>query len=152
GGKSIKLAERPVEIHGLEVLRYDYPELQLLVRCGSGTYVRSLGRDLARAVGTDCIMSALHRQRIGPFRAEDAVAYKRLTLELVSARLLPPLMAVGDLPTAAITEAEARRLIQGQPIANRWAIAAAEAMAIGESGQLVAIVMSKDDEQLWPVK
>ena len=49
----------------LRVLRYDYPELELDIECGSGTYVRALGRDLAAALGTAAVMSALERTAIG---------------------------------------------------------------------------------------
>ena len=54
---------RPIEIHELQIQRYEYPELELSIRCGSGTYVRTLGRDLAKAAGTDCVMSALSREQ-----------------------------------------------------------------------------------------
>ena len=43
------LAARPVEIYRVAVVAYEYPELVLDVECGSGTYIRSLGRDLAEA-------------------------------------------------------------------------------------------------------
>ena len=46
-GRNAELAARPVEIHRIEVRAYEYPELVLDVECGSGTYIRSLGRDLA---------------------------------------------------------------------------------------------------------
>ena len=51
-GEVVELAARPVEIHAIEIVRYEYPELELLIRCGSGTYIRSLGRDIAEAFGT----------------------------------------------------------------------------------------------------
>src|SRR4029079_9054729 len=51
-GEAVELAARPIVIHSLEIVRYNYPELELLVRCGSGTYIRSLGRDLAEALGS----------------------------------------------------------------------------------------------------
>src|SRR5688572_14701988 len=51
-GEAVELAARAVEIHSLELVSYAYPELALLVRCGGGTYIRSLGRDIARALGT----------------------------------------------------------------------------------------------------
>ena len=54
-----ELAPRPVLVHRIEVVRYDYPELTLDIECGSGTYVRSLVRDLGEAdavpgVGDQC--------------------------------------------------------------------------------------------------
>ena len=51
-GEEFELPARTISIYRLEVLRYEYPELELAIECGSGTYVRSLGRDLAAALGT----------------------------------------------------------------------------------------------------
>ena len=52
---------------------YRYPELVLEVDCGSGTYIRSLGRDLAESLGTSAVMSALVRTAIGNFDLDEAV-------------------------------------------------------------------------------
>src|SRR5262249_43555691 len=67
-GRAVEIAPRTVTIHSLNILRYDYPELELVVECGSGTYIRSLGRDLASALGTAAVMSALERTAVGGFR------------------------------------------------------------------------------------
>ena len=60
-GADFELAERTVTIHQINLLRYEYPELELDVECGSGTYIRSLGRDLGAASGIGGVMSALER-------------------------------------------------------------------------------------------
>jgi tRNA pseudouridine55 synthase len=139
-GQPPELAARPVEIHGIDVLEYAYPQLVLRIRCGSGTYVRSLGRDLARAVGTDAVMSALQREAIGPFRIEDAIDPEWLSLEVIRSRLLPAVKALGDMPRVSITAEERLRLLQGQSISNRHSETAVELAAIDGAGQLVAIV------------
>jgi tRNA pseudouridine55 synthase len=151
-GEAVELAERPVHIHELKIVRYEYPELELLIRCGSGTYIRSLGRDLARAVGTDAVMSALRRMAIGPLKAADAIVCDQLTVELINERLLSPALAVADLPVATVNEAECRKLVQGQAIADRWTIAGEEAAAIDECGELVAILARHDRRGLRPAK
>ena len=61
-------------------------------------------------------------------------------------------MALGEMPLAAITDEEGRRLIQGQPTENRWAIAAPEAAAVDNTGRLVAILTLQDDGRLCPSK
>src|SRR5205814_8265605 len=66
-GESVELAPRPVEIYSIDLVRYEYPELELRVQCGSGTYVRSLGRDLAQSLATGAVMSKLRRLGLGPF-------------------------------------------------------------------------------------
>ena len=72
-GQAVELKPRPISIHCLKVLSYEYPRLQLEIECSSGTYVRSLGRDLAEKLGTGAVMSALVRTAIGIFRVEDSI-------------------------------------------------------------------------------
>src|SRR5262245_1351713 len=151
-GEAVALAPRCVEIYELQIARYEYPELELVVCCSGGTYVRSLGRDLARAVGTDAVMSALRREAIGPFQVGDAIRFDHLTLEIIFTRLLPAIMAVGDLPIAAVSDDERHRLLQGQAIENHWSIAHPEAVAIDAAGRLVAVLTLQDGGRLGPAK
>ncbi len=71
-GEEVKLQARPVSIHRIAVRSYEYPRLVLEVDCGSGTYIRSLGRDLAESLGTAAVMSGLVRTAIGKFDLEEA--------------------------------------------------------------------------------
>lgn len=73
-GHEVNLAPRPVMIYELELVEYCYPFLKLKIVCGSGTYVRSLGRDIAKKLGTAAVMTALTRTAVGVFRLEDALA------------------------------------------------------------------------------
>ena len=148
-GDAVELLPRPVEIYDLEILRYAYPELQLLIRCGSGTYVRSLGRDLAASLGTAAVMSALRRLVIGPFTAETAIAADSLSASSIEHQLLSPLMALGEMPRIEVNEAASLRLAQGQAIENRWNASSAEVAAVNSAGQLVAI-LSPLAERLRP--
>jgi len=51
-GEQVEMTPRTVTIHSLDIVRYEYPELVLNIRCGSGTYVRALGRAVAKSLGT----------------------------------------------------------------------------------------------------
>jgi tRNA pseudouridine55 synthase len=66
-------AARPVNIYAIDVLGYAWPNLQVRVTCGRGTYIRSLARDLGMQLSTGGYLSGLVRERIGPFEANDAV-------------------------------------------------------------------------------
>ncbi len=70
-----ELKARPVTISRLEVVavRWDVGELDLLVECSSGTYIRSLARDLAQAGGTEGHLTGLRRLTVGPFSVDKAV-------------------------------------------------------------------------------
>jgi tRNA pseudouridine55 synthase len=154
-GEQPQLAARPVEIHGIEIVRYDYPELVLRVACGSGTYIRSLGRDLAESLGTAAVMSGLVRTAIGDFRIEDAVAPTALRADDWQQWLLPPLRAVEYLPRMQLSADEVVRLRNGLSIAARaeGGGKTAEKMppeiaAIGPTGELIGILSPSGEGKL----
>lgn len=63
---------REVEIMELEVMSFELPDLVLRIRCGKGTYIRSLARDFGRACGSGAHLTALRRTRNGDFTVEQA--------------------------------------------------------------------------------
>lgn len=63
---------KQVKIDELMILRYAWPELELRVQCGSGTYIRSLGDDIGRALGVGAYVSKLRRTKIGRFDVNEA--------------------------------------------------------------------------------
>lgn len=71
-GRDPGLAPRPVRIDAIDILRYDFPTLEIRVTCGKGTYIRSLARDIGRSLHTGGMLAALRRTRIGAFRIENA--------------------------------------------------------------------------------
>ena len=151
-GVAVELAPRPVEILSLELLSYDYPELTLLVRCGGGTYIRTLGRDIARSLGTDAVMSNLRREAIGSFSVTTALPADAITSDAIESNVQPPILAVGDMPQIVVSGDEARRLAQGQPIANRWHLAAAEMAAVSLEDRFIAIVAPLESDKLRATK
>ncbi len=87
-GKIDRLAERPVEIHELSIAGYEWPMLDLDIRCGKGTYIRSLARDLGRTLGVGGMLAGLRRTRIGRFSIDDARPLDGLPSKLVQSDLL----------------------------------------------------------------
>jgi tRNA pseudouridine55 synthase len=161
-GEQFELPARTVKIHTLELMRYEYPELDLEIACGSGTYVRSLGRDLAAALGTRSVMSALERTATGEFRVEDAVVLDELTKENFAGHLLPALTAVRQLPRVELGDVQLTEIRHGRMIATPASAtptaeavspatgAAKEWVAVDAAGELVAILFEKYPGQLWP--
>ncbi len=147
-GKPPEMQPRPVTIHAIGVVRYDYPELVLDIRCGSGTYIRSLGRDLAESLGTAAVMSALERTAIGRFTIADALPGKEVTAEALAANLRPPLDALAETPQRMVTPDEESELRFGRAIAAA-ANAPPAAAAVNAAGGLVALVQLKRGEY-WP--
>lgn len=139
-GKEVELAARPVAIYMIELTGYDYPELRVRIRCGSGTYVRSLGRDLAEALGTGAVMSALSRTAVGDFRLEEACDPETLTAEVLVARLHPPSIAVAGLPSVTVDEREVRTLNYGRSIEKQSPAETPELAALTADGRLASIL------------
>ena len=77
-----QMQAKPVRIDEIEVLAFDPEQMQLSLRvvCGKGTYIRSLARDIGRALGSGAFLTALCRTRLGSVRMEDC-----LTLDEVPA-------------------------------------------------------------------
>ena len=97
-GKRDSLEKRPVEIHELTIESYEWPILELRVRCGKGTYIRSLARDLGRALNAGGMLAGLRRTRIGRFDVGNARTPDDLPSTLVQADLdiIPEVRAILD--------------------------------------------------------
>jgi len=120
-GTDFELASRRVMIH--EATVSDAPDadhVELTIRTGKGVYVRSLARDLAAVLGAEGHVSALRRERVGPFSTENAVSLDFLTdlvhRDAASEGLLPVATALDDIPELAVTDQDAFSLRQGRPI------------------------------------
>jgi len=72
-GKEPEMKKQRVTVHELSLLSWTPPEACIRVRVSSGTYIRSLARDIALAAGSRARLSALKRDMVGSFRLEDAV-------------------------------------------------------------------------------
>lgn len=120
-GADFELASRRVTIFEAAVSGApDADHVELTIRTGKGVYVRSLARDLAAVLGAEGHVSALRRERVGPFSTENAVSLDFLT-DLVhrnaaSEGLLPVATALDDIPELAVTDQDAFSLRQGRPI------------------------------------
>ena len=86
-------------------------EADVRITCGGGTYIRSLARDLARAVGSAAHLIALRRTRSGAFSVKDAVTLEDLREK--RAVLRPALDAVPHVPLQALTDEELLKIVRG---------------------------------------
>ncbi|MBX7073928.1 MAG: tRNA pseudouridine(55) synthase TruB [Pirellulales bacterium] len=151
-GKSVDLPPREVAIHELRIERYECPELVLEIECGSGTYVRSLGRDLAESLGTAAVMSALVRTAIGDFHVDAASELDSLTADNLPAVLAPARQAVAMLSTIKLAADEVGRIVRGQTIRRPVASADSQWAALAPGGELLAILRRREDGSLGPAR
>jgi tRNA pseudouridine55 synthase len=151
-GEDVELSPRKVTVYRAEMIRYEYPELSIDLECGSGTYVRSFGRDLAERVGTAAVMSALERTAIGRFTLDAAIDVGQLTRENIVGLMLSPILAVrGLMSEHAVTEGEVQRLRNGLSIAAP-PDAPNQCAALDEAGTLVALLSLRPDGAYCPAK
>lgn len=119
-GETVDLKPRRVRVDAIHLTGRPSPDLaEFEVECGKGTYMRSLARDIALAVGTVGHVAALRRLRVGRFTLREAVtleALERLIADGAAPPLLPIETALDALPTVPLSETEAGRLRQGQPV------------------------------------
>lgn len=71
-GKEVEIPERVVTIHSIELLDYTYPDLTIRAHVGSGTYIRTLGEDIGKALNTGAYCHQLRRIRVGEYSVVDA--------------------------------------------------------------------------------
>lgn len=88
-GKEVKIEPRQVTINRLEVVSYAYPEVKLIADVSSGTYIRTLVEDIAKALGTGAYTTELRRIRIGTIDVVRAVAQADLTEVTIAQNLSP---------------------------------------------------------------
>ena len=149
-GQRVAPAPRPVTIHAIDVLRYEYPRLVLDVRCGSGTYLRALARDVGAALGVGGYCGRLVRTEVGPFKLPGAVPPDRLD---PPTHLLPPLAALAGMPRLDLTGEQARDVGCGRGIVSQAVLPPGEVALVGPDGQLAAIaVVQGDGRSLKPAK
>lgn len=84
-GETMSLTARPITIHRLAIGRWDGTELDLIIVCSTGTYVRSLARDIGRALGSAAHLGGLRRLAVGSLEAGQAIGIEALRSEGVAA-------------------------------------------------------------------
>jgi tRNA pseudouridine55 synthase len=128
-GETVELEARPVEISRLELIATPDPDHAVLhAECGKGTYVRSLARDMGRALGCFGHVSALRRVAVGPFGPETMILLEQLEAlchraaageASLAGALMPVETALDDIPALAVSRADAARLSRGQAVLLR---------------------------------
>jgi tRNA pseudouridine55 synthase len=156
-GEVVALKPRRILVERLELVgRPDANHADFLISCGKGTYIRSLGRDLAQALGTVGHLSALRRTAAGPFREEAAISLSKLEalghIPALLGALAPVATALDDIPALALTEAQADRLRQGQPVLLTRDAPPSGALLRAETGSRLVALVRSDGASLKPVR
>jgi tRNA pseudouridine55 synthase len=117
-GEVVDVPARTVEIFEIEILDWrsgDFPELDVAIACGSGTYIRAIARDLGNILQTGGTLAALTRTQSSGFDYSDSLTFS--DLEAGSFQITPPDAALQHLPSVTLAATSAQKWCQGQRVA-----------------------------------
>jgi tRNA pseudouridine55 synthase len=140
-GKAVEPPARTVTVRELTLLKYDWPRLEIDVTCGSGTYIRSLARDIGGELGCGGYCRSLTRVAVGGFDLQSAVRPEELD---PSRDLLAPQTGL-DIPLLEIQSHDAADIRMGKSIILSDAPAEQTVGLVGPDGQLLAIAAATED-------
>lgn len=146
-GETVQLAARSVTVSALELLdarrSEGFYDLDVRVRCSSGTYIRAIARDLGAALGVGGHLTALRRSMIGPFSVADAAELE--SLDVAAALLSPAAIATALFPVFTLDPDQAVDLGHGKRlVAERPDGAPGPVAAIAPDGRLVGLLEFTD--------
>ncbi len=147
-GEAVALEPVPITVYEIEATRVALPNVSLRVRCGSGTYVRALARDLGRALGVGAHLTALRRTAVGGFRVAEARSLADLEAGDLGAAWVTPdeALARAGLPLVPLAEAEVEAVTHGRSIAlGERAAPKVSPVALVDASGLVAVAEASAD-------
>ena len=155
-GELIEAPVREVQVHEIKVLAHDGARLSLEVSCGSGTYIRSIARDLGEALGCGAHIAALRRLWVEPFTAPAMVTLEQLQAlaeagdeQALLAHLLPLEAGMVQFGQVALDDEQARRFRMGQRLRHpAWP--AGLAAVNGPDGRAIGLGQVEADGRLSP--
>ncbi len=143
-GTEVEREARPVVVHDIEILDVGpppYPDVEMRVSCGKGTYIRSLADDIAAALGGRAHLTALRRNSVGRFTLDMALTVDELESRWAE-MLISPRAGLSDLAAVIVTDDEARAVAHGVRFAYRIAPAVEDDTpfcVVGSDDRLLAV-------------
>lgn len=154
-GVEVELKARTVSITRLELVAFDFPSFELEIVCGAGTYIRSLGRDIGRAVGSGAVMIALQRTAIGGFDVAAGLHPDDVHRDNLQDVLMSPMLGLGHFPKVNLTDVQADQIQYGtfvhliDPATNKPFVDR-EVAGLDGDGQLLAVLRRREDGSYFP--
>jgi len=152
-GEAPEMKKRPVEIYRLELESWDPPFAEVFVHCSGGTYIRSLARDIALAVGSRAHLTGLLRTRVAGFRLEDAVSSSPGEWEPVLQPIDRGVFEALGLPCLETDLDGARKIAQGRPLHEVGPLSVdtpgANVVALFFGDRLLAVIERQEGSGAW---
>ncbi len=120
-GKALPPQEKEVNIYDLELVSWEegeWPGAEILVRCSSGTYIRSLAQEWGEDSGLGAYLFSLRREKIGEFSLEDSeeITEREIDKQFLLSKSIPPDQALYWISSVYLEEKEAKKVKQGGSI------------------------------------
>jgi tRNA pseudouridine55 synthase len=158
-GEAPEMRKRPVTIHGLELLSWEPPYAKIFVHCSSGTYIRSLARDIALAAGSRAHLTALIRTQVGGFKLQLAISNEQLVGSSGQGLVHPIDKSVIEhlnIPCLDVAAQDVAKIIQGKPLmqilkdtpvpAGKNSDGVNSAAALFSEGEFIAMIERQDNK------
>ena len=149
-GKEVELKPRQIKVYSLRLTAFDYPHFQLEIECGTGTYVRSLGRDIGARVGSAAIMTALVRTAIGGFSIDVAVSSNDLDADNIGQYLLPVDNCLQGVERVVLGDDQALGLVDAKPVCLPDHAGSERVVAVDGQGRVLAVLLRREDSVFTP--
>lgn len=155
-GVEIETAAREIEIFSIELVEAALPEIEIVVHCSKGTYIRSLAHDLGAKLNCGAYLSALTRLASGNFLIEDSITLDQLRQAFADGRaeqlLLPLDKALQHFEAVTLDPAAEKRIRQGQSLDCERDFSTPLVRAYSTRGELVALLERGDARNGWRPK
>ncbi len=122
-GEKVEVSARTVSVSRIEILAFtpgEFPELEVAIACGPGTYIRAIARDLGQALKVGGTLAALTRTESCAMKLSESLTFEQIETQLEQGTfsLIPPAIALKHLAAVTLSAKDARRWCQGQRIAS----------------------------------
>ncbi len=154
-GDAVEIPSREVEIYDIAVKDWrsgDYPEIDLEIACGAGTYIRAIARDLGDMVGTGATLANLVRTQSSGFALNESIPLEELRdrLERRTFQLLPPETALAHLTSVPLSDEYVKRWCQGQRLPHDNPTATSDPLRVYRNdGRFLGIGQFVQTETQW---
>jgi len=115
-GIEIPIKTREIEIFSIDLINFTNQQITFQVSCSKGTYIRTLGEDIAKKIGTKGYLTNLERIRVGKIKKRDSFSVERIEELPIEERkkLLKPVYQLLELPKIELNDVDTRNILNGQ--------------------------------------
>jgi len=153
-GISVELKPKVITVYSIDILEINLPFFKIKVHCSSGTYIRTLVKEIGDKVSCGAYLYSLRRTKINGFSVEEAIAFEELLnmeKEEIEKRIIPLEKAIRFLPKIKLDEGFDRRFLYGQRFKVPFSVKG-PVQVFNRSGRLLGIGKINEDRVLKPEK